>query len=95
MTPLTQTRRTAPLAGDGEGNPSPRAVPDRSHDASEAVINAVAGLGVSLALVWALRLVGLWDASAPVVAAFFFAASVARSYALRRLFRMMEGRDAR
>ena len=24
----TQTRRTAPLAGDGNGNPSPRAVPD-------------------------------------------------------------------
>ncbi|SFI83617.1 hypothetical protein SAMN05216258_1105 [Albimonas pacifica] len=28
MTPLTQTRRAAPLAGDGNGNPSPGAVPD-------------------------------------------------------------------
>ncbi len=63
-------------------------------DMTEALINAVAGLGVSLALVWALRAVGLWDAPAWVVAAFFFAASVARSYALRRLFRAMEGRDA-
>ena len=26
----TQTRRAAPLAGDGNGNPSPRAVPDQS-----------------------------------------------------------------
>lgn len=64
-------------------------------DAAEAFINAVAGLGVSLALVWALRLAGLWDAAAPVVAAFFFAASVGRSYTLRRLFRWMEGRNAR
>ena len=35
MTPLTQTRRTAPLAGDGNGNPSPRAVPDRSRATPE------------------------------------------------------------
>ena len=31
----TQTRRTAPLAGDGNGNPSPRAVPDRSRATPE------------------------------------------------------------
>ena len=64
-------------------------------DLSEAIANALAGLGVSLALVWLLRAVELWDAPAPVVAGFFFAASVARSYALRRLFRAMEGQDAR
>lgn len=35
MTPLTQTRRTAPLAGDGNGNPSPRAVPTPSRATPE------------------------------------------------------------
>lgn len=56
-------------------------------DATEAIANAVAGLAVSWALVAILRAVGAWDAPALVVSAFFFIASVARSYALRRLFR--------
>lgn len=63
----------------------------RSRDTVEALANAVAGLGVSLALVWALRAAGLWDAPAAAVAAVFFAASVARGFALRRLFRWAEG----
>jgi len=54
---------------------------------AEAVTNAVAGLAVSLALVWTLRAAGAWDAPAPVVAGLFFVASVARSYALRLAFR--------
>ena len=61
----------------------------KRRDASEAVANAVAGLGVSWALVAILRAVGLWDAPALVLSAFFFIASVARSYALRRLFRRL------
>ena len=59
-------------------------------DAFEAWANAVAGLVVSWALVAALRAAGAWDAPALVVSAFFFAASVARSYALRRMFRRFE-----
>lgn len=62
----------------------------RRRDAVEAWMNAIAGLGVSLAIVWALRAVGMWDAPALVVSAVFFAASVARSYALRRIFRGTE-----
>ena len=62
-------------------------------DHLEAWANAVAGLAVSVALVAALRSVGLWDAPPAIVAAFFFAASVARSYALRRAFRWMEARN--
>ena len=56
-------------------------------DHLEAWANATAGLLVSWALVYALRWAGLWDAHAFTVSAAFFAASVARSYALRRLFR--------
>lgn len=59
-------------------------------DLAEAVANAGAGLGVSLALVAGLRWAGLWDAHALAVAAVFFAASVARSLVLRRLFRKGE-----
>lgn len=59
-------------------------------DLSEATANAVAGLGVSMLLVWALRHVGLWDAPAWLVAAFFFVASVGRTYVLRRVFRSVE-----
>jgi len=62
------------------------------HDAIEAWLNAVAGLAVSAALVALLRAVGWWDAPAVVVSAFFFVASVGRSYALRRIFRWVEGR---
>ena len=56
-------------------------------DGLEAWANAAAGLGVSAALVALLRALGLWDAPALIVSAFFFVASVGRSYALRRLFR--------
>ena len=59
----------------------------RRRDITEAGANALAGLGVSLLLVEGLRLAGIWDAPSPVIAAVFFAASVARAYALRRLFR--------
>ena len=59
----------------------------RRRDMAEAIANAVAGLAISWALVAGLRAVGLWDAPALVVSAFFFAASVGRSYALRRVFR--------
>lgn len=58
-------------------------------DAAEALANAVAGLLVSLALVWALRASGLWDAPAWFVAGVFFAASVGRSFLLRRIFRRL------
>lgn len=61
-------------------------------DVLEAWANAVAGLAVSAALVAFLRAVGWWDAPALVVSAWFFTASVARSYALRRAFRWWEGR---
>lgn len=54
---------------------------------AEAWANAVVGLGVSWALVALLRAAGWWDAPAPVVSAVFFAASVARGFALRRVFR--------
>ncbi len=59
----------------------------RRTDMIEAWANAIAGLGVSVALVWLLRWAGLWDASAFAISGVFFVASVARSYGLRRLFR--------
>lgn len=62
----------------------------RRSDLLEATANALTGLVVSLSLVWALRLFGLWDAPAWLVASFFFIASVGRSYVLRRLFRRAE-----
>lgn len=61
-----------------------------TRDGLEAWANAIAGLGVSVVMVWALRRLGLWDEGALSVAVWFFAASVARSYALRRVFRWME-----
>lgn len=64
----------------------------RQRDHIEAWANAVAGLGVSAALVAVLRAAGLWDAPALIVSAFFFVASVGRSYALRRVFRWWEAR---
>jgi hypothetical protein len=65
----------------------------RRRDAIEAWANAIAGLGVSVALVWLLRRAGLWDLPALHLSAAFFAASVARSFALRRLFRWWESRN--
>lgn len=64
----------------------------KRHDAIEAWANAILGLAVSAALVALLRAAGWWDAPALVVSTAFFAASVARSYALRRAFRWWEGR---
>jgi hypothetical protein len=62
----------------------------RSRDHAEAWLNAVVGLGISTALVWLLRAAGFWDAPALAVSSVFFAASVGRSYALRRVFRRGE-----
>lgn len=62
----------------------------RARDATEAVWNAVLGLAVSWALVAGLRYANLWDAPALLVSAFFFVASVARSYTIRRAFRIVE-----
>ena len=62
----------------------------KRRDAAEAIANAAAGLLVSVGLVEALRAVGLWGAASPAIAAVFFVASVARAYALRRLFRGRE-----
>lgn len=64
----------------------------RARDHVEAWCNAVVGLAVSWALVALLRAAGWWDADALAVSVWFFAASVARSYALRRLFRWAEAR---
>lgn len=63
----------------------------KRRDALEAFANALAGLAVSIALVMVLRAVGLWDAPALLISAFFFAASVGRSYVLRRAFRWWGG----
>lgn len=66
-------------------------------DATEAIANAAGGLIVSALAVQALWPLFGWQASAPqsaAVAAVFFALSAARSYALRRLFRWMEARNA-
>jgi hypothetical protein len=56
----------------------------RTGSAVEAVVNVVAGLGVSLALTW-------WLTGAPLRTAagwsvWFTVASLVRSYALRRVF---------
>jgi len=61
-----------------------------SRDALEAWADAAAGLIVATALVWALRLAGLWDAPGWALSAAFFAVSVPRRYAVRRLFRRLE-----
>lgn len=62
----------------------------RRSDMTEAITNAVVGLGISIVLVWILRAVGWWDASALAISAIFFVASIARGYVLRRLFRMLQ-----
>jgi uncharacterized membrane protein (DUF106 family) len=58
-------------------------------DMTEAWANAIVGLCLSVALVWLLRWAELWDASAWLISGMFFAASVARSYVLRRVFRRL------
>lgn len=50
----------------------------------EAVANAGVGLAVSVALVYLLRAVGLWDAHPLAVSVAFLIASVARGYVIRR-----------
>ena len=67
-----------------------------SLDTAEAVSNAVIGLAVSTAAVWALRASGAWlTAPAWTLAVLFFLLSLARSRVLRALFRSMEARRAR
>jgi len=66
----------------------------QSSDIIEAWANAIAGLGISWALVAVLRGLGLWDAPALAISAVFFVASVGRSYALRRAFRLWDSHDA-
>lgn len=56
-------------------------------DGLEAWANAVLGLAVSATLVQALRWLGWWNAPALLLSGAFFAASLARAYALRRAFR--------
>ena len=79
----------APLPSRGNVVNAATGAGHRGKDAVEAWANAFAGLGISLALVAFLRAVGAWDAPAWAVASLFFLASVARSYALRRLFRWL------
>lgn len=62
----------------------------KRRDALEAWGNAIAGLVISSVIVTALRAADLWDLPAVILAAIFFAASVGRSFALRRLFRRWE-----
>lgn len=65
-------------------------VPMKRRDGTEAVVNAAVGLAVSWGAVEALRALGVWNTHALAVAAVFFVLSVARSYALRRVFRRGE-----
>lgn len=62
----------------------------KRRDATEAWVNAAAGFAVSYAITLALRAAGWWDAPALMIGVAYFVASVARSYALRRLFRRGE-----
>lgn len=66
---------------------------NRRRDAIEAWANAASGFAVSLAITLALRAAGWWDANALLIGCAYFAASVARSFALRRLFRLWEMRE--
>jgi len=61
-----------------------------SRDAREAWANAIVGLVISTGLIRLLRAAGAWDAPEVVLSAGFFVASVARSYAIRRIFRLGE-----
>jgi hypothetical protein len=62
-----------------------------SLDALEAWANAIGGLAVSTVAVWLLRASGAWEtAPAWAIAALFFGLSLARSRALRALFRGAE-----
>ena len=64
----------------------------RARDATEALANALIGLAVSMAAVYALWPVFGWQASAPQSAAvsmLFFLLSTARAYVLRRIFRRL------
>ena len=61
-------------------------------DATEAITNSLVGLPISWAATfWLLPLFGLHPdvGQSTLVTATFFALSVARSWALRRLFRML------
>ena len=57
-------------------------------DALEAWANAVGGLAISMVAVWLLRASGAWESLPAVwVSALFFILSLARSRALRAVFR--------
>lgn len=59
-------------------------------DAAESLANAVIGLAVSVAAVWAVFPLFGWPVTGPksiAVSALFFALSWVRAFALRRLFR--------
>lgn len=61
-----------------------------NRDAIEAWANAIVGLAISTGLIRLLRAAGAWDAPEVILSAGFFVASVARSYAIRRIFRLGE-----
>lgn len=62
-----------------------------SLDTMEAVANAVLGLAVSTVAVWLLRASGAWESLPAVwVSALFFILSLARSRALRAVFRRVD-----
>ena len=67
----------------------------RGRDRAEAIANAALGLVISYAavrLVWPLFGWPVTRGQGVVVTAIFFGLSVARSYVLRRVFRLMEAR---
>ena len=67
----------------------------RRRDRAEAVANAALGLCISYAavrLLWPLFGWPVTNGQGWAVTAIFFGLSLARSYALRRLFRAMEAR---
>ena len=61
-----------------------------SRDAREAWANAIVGLVISTGLIRLLRAAGAWDAPEVALSAGFFVVSVARSYVIRRIFRLGE-----
>lgn len=61
-----------------------------SLDRLEALAHPVLGFAISYAVTLWLRAAGLWDADPAIVGAFYFVASWARSWAIRRLFRRLD-----
>ena len=61
-----------------------------NRDRLEALAHPVLGFAISYAITVSLRALGWWDADAFLIGIAYFAASWARSYALRRAFRAWE-----